>query len=106
MTSNTARQSERSTNRGKDDGWAPIRGNEAGLRSQPHFFRAGVPLIAIPRGPTPQSRYRHAYQEVDDLSQFDAVTKFNAQIDHVSRMPDLIRQAFRAATTGAPGPVH
>jgi acetolactate synthase-1/2/3 large subunit len=75
----------------------------AGLRDG---FMAGTPLIAITGGPTPQSRYRHAYQEVDDISQFDAVTKFNAQIDHVTRMPDLIRQAFRVATTGSPGPVH
>ena len=43
---------------------------------------------------------------MDDISQFDAVTKFNAQIDHVGRMPDLMRQAFRVATSGAPGPVH
>src|SRR5499433_693169 len=75
----------------------------AGLRDG---FMAGSPMIAITGGPTPQSRYRHAYQEVDDVSQFDAVTKFNAQIDHVTRMPDLIRQAFRVATSGAPGPVH
>src|SRR5450759_42664 len=53
----------------------------AGLRDG---FMAGSPLIAITGGPTPQSRYRHAYQEVDDISQFDAVTKFNAQIDHVT----------------------
>ena len=75
----------------------------AGLRDA---FMASAPLIAITGGPTPQSRHRHAYQEVDDISQFDAVTKFNAQIDHVTRMPDLIRQAFRVATSGAPGPVH
>ena len=75
----------------------------AGLRDG---FMAGAPLIAITGGPTPQSRHRHAYQEVDDISQFDAVTKFNAQIDHVGRMPDLIRQAFRVATSGAPGPAH
>ena len=75
----------------------------AGLRDG---FMAGAPIIAVTGGPTPQSRYRYAYQEVDDVSQFDAVTKFNAQIDHVSRLPDLIRQAFRVATTGAPGPVH
>ena len=75
----------------------------AGLRDG---FMAGSPVIAITGGPTPQSRYRHAYQEVDDVSQFDAVTKFNAQIEHVTRMPDLIRQAFRVATSGAPGPVH
>lgn len=75
----------------------------AGLRDG---YMAGAPIIAITGGPTPQSRYRHAYQEVDDVAQFDAVTKFNAQIDHVSRMPDLLRQAFRVATSGAPGPVH
>ena len=67
---------------------------------------AGAPVIAVTGGPTPQSRYRHAYQEVDDITQFDAVTKFNAQVDHVTRMPDLVRQAFRVATSGAPGPVH
>src|SRR2546429_2823812 len=51
----------------------------AGLRDA---FMASAPVIGITGGPTPQSRYRHAYQEVDDVSQFDAVTKFNAQIDH------------------------
>jgi len=75
----------------------------AGLRDA---HMAGAPVIAITGGPTPQSRYRHYYQEVDDLIQFDPVTKFNAQIDHISRMPDLLRQAFRVATSGAPGPVH
>ena len=75
----------------------------AGLRDG---FMAGAPIIAITGGPTPQSRYRHAYQEVDDITQFDAVTKFNAQVDHVTRMPDLLRQAFRVSTSGAPGPVH
>jgi acetolactate synthase I/II/III large subunit len=75
----------------------------AGLRDA---HMAGAPVIAITGGPTPQSRYRHAYQEVDDVTQFDRVTKFNAQIDSVARMPDLLRQAFRVATSGAPGPVH
>jgi len=75
----------------------------AGLRDA---HMAGAPIIAITGGPTPQSRYRHAYQEVDDVTQFDAVTKFNAVVDQVSRLPDLVRQAFRVATSGTPGPVH
>jgi acetolactate synthase-1/2/3 large subunit len=75
----------------------------AGLRDA---HMAGAPVLAISGGPTPQSRYRHAYQEVDDITQFDAVTKFNAQVDSVTRLPDLLRQAFRVATSGAPGPVH
>ena len=75
----------------------------AGLRDG---FMAGAPMIAVTGGPTPQSRYRHAYQEVDDVTQFDALTKFNAQVDSVGRLPDLLRQAFRVATSGVPGPVH
>src|SRR3974377_1595718 len=75
----------------------------AGLRDG---FMAGSPMIAITGGPTPQSRHRHAYQEVDDARQCDAVPKLNTQSEHVTRMPDVIRQAFRVATTGAPGPVH
>ena len=75
----------------------------AGLRDP---FMARTPLIAITGGPGPAGRYRHAYQEVEDFSQFDAVTKFNARVDDVARLPDLLRQAFRAATSGSPGPVH
>jgi acetolactate synthase-1/2/3 large subunit len=30
----------------------------------------------------------------------------NVTIDAVERIPDMLRQAFRVATTGAPGPVH
>ena len=41
-----------------------------------------------------------------DGAQFKPVTKFSARVDHVSRLPDVLRQAFRAATTGTPGPAH
>src|SRR5581483_1995626 len=30
----------------------------------------------------------------------------NATVDDVSRFPDMVRQAFRVAVSGAPGPVH
>ncbi len=64
------------------------------------------PVIAISGGTTPSIRYRNAYQEIEDITAFDPVTKFNACVDSVERFPDLIRQAFRTATSGAPGPVH
>ncbi len=67
---------------------------------------ARAPVIAITGGPSAASRYRNYYQEIEDFTQFDAVTKFNAIVDDVTRLPDLVRQAFRVATTGAPGPVH
>jgi len=75
----------------------------AGLRDA---YMACSPVIAITGGPESESRYRYLYQEVEDFSMFDPVTKFNARIDKLSRLPDLLRQAFREATTGAPGPVH
>ena len=75
----------------------------SGLRDA---FMARSPVIAISGGPAVASRYRHAYQEVEDFAQFDSVTKDNVNVDHVSRLPDLLRQAFRTATSGTPGPVH
>ncbi len=75
----------------------------SGLRDA---YMAHSPVIAITGGPATASRYRHAYQEVEDFVQFDPVTKSNVSVDHVSRLPDLLRQAFRTATSGTPGPVH
>jgi acetolactate synthase-1/2/3 large subunit len=75
----------------------------AGLRDA---WLSCTPLIAFSGGTTPKERYRNAYQEVEDISAFDPVTKFNACVDSVDRIPDLLRQAFRAATSGTPGPVH
>ena len=75
----------------------------AGLKDA---FLACSPVIAMTGGPAPLARHRHAYQELEDFAQFEPTTKFNAHVDHISRIPDLMRQAFREATSGAPGPVH
>jgi len=75
----------------------------AGLRDA---YLACSPVIAITGGPAPAARYRHAYQELEDFTQFEHTTKLNARVDHINRLPDMLRQAFREATTGAPGPVH
>src|SRR5512134_1026535 len=75
----------------------------AGLRDP---YMACSPVIAVTGGPATPTRYRGAYQEVEDFTQFDPVTKLSVRVDDLSRFPDLVRQAFRAATSGAPGPVH
>jgi acetolactate synthase-1/2/3 large subunit len=75
----------------------------AGLRDP---YMSCSPVIAITGGELPNNRYRHAYQDIEDLSQFDPVTKMNCQVEDVRRLPDLLRQAFRVATCGTPGPVH
>ena len=75
----------------------------AGLREP---FLAGSPVIALTGGRSPATKFRRVYQEIDDLPAFDPVTKLNATVDDAGRLPDMLRQAFRVATTGAPGPVH
>ena len=75
----------------------------AGVRDA---YMASSPVIAITGGQNDQPRYRHAYQNAEDFCAWDAVTKANYSVDNVHRFPDLLRQAFRVATTGTPGPVH
>jgi acetolactate synthase-1/2/3 large subunit len=75
----------------------------AGLRDA---WLAHSPVIAFTGGRDLSSKFRKVYQEVDDVPAFEPVTKFNATVDDVSRFPDMVRQAFRVATTGTPGPVH
>lgn len=75
----------------------------AGLRDA---FLANSAVIALTGGADLESRYRHVYQEIEDFSMFDPVTKLNVEVEKVERLPDLMRQAFRTATTGTPGPVH
>jgi len=75
----------------------------AGLRDA---WLAHSPVIAMTGGREPKSKFRKVYQEIDDVPAFEPVTKFNATIDDVARFPDMVRQAFRVATSGKPGPVH
>src|SRR5260370_7780546 len=75
----------------------------AGLRDA-HL--AHSPVIAFTGGRDAKTKFRKVYQEVDDVPAFEAVTKFNATVDDVSRFPDMVRQAFRVALSGTPGPLH
>src|SRR5438552_5144296 len=75
----------------------------AGLRDA---YLAHSPVIAMTGGREPKTKFRKVYQEIDDMPAFEPVTKFNATVDDVARFPDMVRQAFRVATSGTPGPVH
>jgi acetolactate synthase I/II/III large subunit len=75
----------------------------AGLRDA---YLAKSPVIAMTGGREPKTKFRKVYQEIDDIPAFEPVTKFNATVDDVARIPDMVRQAFRVAVSGTPGPVH
>ncbi|MXZ99487.1 MAG: thiamine pyrophosphate-binding protein [Acidimicrobiaceae bacterium] len=75
----------------------------AGLRDA---ALAHSPVIALTGGRDPATKFRKVYQEVDDVPAFETVAKWNATVDDPERIPDMVRQAFRVATSGSPGPVH
>lgn len=75
----------------------------AGLRDA---LLGNSPVIAFSGGQMSDQKHKGAYQENNDLPVFEQLTKANFQIDEVGRLPDMLRQAFREATTGNPGPVN
>ena len=69
-------------------------------------YLGGSPVVALTGRRTTMQHTRHSYQEIDHVQPFSAVTKYSAMVDSVEQLPILLRQAFREATSGAPGPVH
>jgi acetolactate synthase-1/2/3 large subunit len=69
-------------------------------------YLACSPVIAITGKESQTNQLRHAYQEVDHVDPFGAVTKYSAYVPTTDLLPIYLRQAFRAATTGTPGPAH
>lgn len=72
-------------------------------------FGASVPVLALvselPAAMAPH-RYRGAAsQAVDQTTLLAPVTKWLATVSSAATMPALVRQAFREATSGRPGPV-
>ena len=70
---------------------------------------ASVPVVALvselPARFAPH-RYRSAAsQALDQAALLAAVTKWQATVPDAATLPALVRQAFREATTGRPGPV-
>ncbi len=69
-------------------------------------YLACSPVVALTGREFLVNQKRHAYQEVDHVNPFSAVSKYSAYVSRPEHLPVYLRQAFRAATTGTPGPVH
>ncbi len=69
-------------------------------------FLACSPVVALTGREFLINQKRHAYQEVDHVNPFSAVTKYSAYVPSPEHLPVYLRQAFRAATSGTPGPAH
>lgn len=64
------------------------------------------PVIALTGRLAQVQQHRNAYQEIDHHSPYESVTKFNTSVNNIKELPVFLRQAFRDATTGTPGPTH
>jgi acetolactate synthase-1/2/3 large subunit len=67
-----------------------------------------VPMLVL----TAQNQTWRSYpdhgsiQACNQMDLFKPITKWNALVSHWKRIPELVREAFRMALTGRPGPVH
>lgn len=64
-----------------------------------------VPLIAITGNVSNSLIGRDSFQEVDITGVTMPITKHNFLVKHVEDLADVIREAFRIAKSGRPGPV-
>jgi thiamine pyrophosphate-dependent acetolactate synthase large subunit-like protein len=63
------------------------------------------PVVAIAGSLSNGHVYRDAFQEVDQQALFRPVTKRTWTVPQAGRIPELVREAFRTATTPRCGPV-
>lgn len=69
-------------------------------------FWTCTPVIALTGSTSTQHIYKFQYQELDEMPLFKPTTKWNAEIPFAERAGEIMRNAFKIATSGCPGPVH
>jgi acetolactate synthase-1/2/3 large subunit len=68
-------------------------------------LKASIPILALVQDVSAEHTDRNAFQDLDHIGMFTAVTKWVRRVSDVSRLEDYIDQAMTAACTGRPGPV-
>ncbi len=67
---------------------------------------SAIPLIAITSDIPLAGEGRQTITELDTQGLYASITKWAAQVKHVDKIPEILRRAFRMATSGRPGAVH
>ena len=67
---------------------------------------SSVALLSITSDVSVTSWGRYPLTELDQTALFRPLTKWNGVIDDAGRLPNMVRMAFRAMTTGRPGAAH
>ena len=69
-------------------------------------WMAHSPVVALAGGVFQEVYDRDAFQELDLVSMFRPITKYSMELRKAERIPELLRHAFRVATSGKKGPVY
>lgn len=71
-------------------------------------FNNHLPVLLVTTNQHRAAAYPHAgmFMDLDTRALFAPITKWNAVVHDVRRLPELLRTALREALGGRPGPVH
>ena len=67
---------------------------------------SSIPILAITSDVGTRAKGHYPLTELDQEGLMRPLTKFNRVIQHADQVPDAVRGAFRAMTTGRPGSAH
>jgi len=67
---------------------------------------SSIPVLGITTDIATTSRGRYALTELDQEALYRPLTKRTEVINRADRLPEAVRRAFRAMTTGRPGAAH
>jgi acetolactate synthase I/II/III large subunit len=65
-----------------------------------------APMVAITGQAASSKLHKEAHQVVDIVRMLEPVTKWNARVERIRAIPEIVRKAFRVATLEKPGPTH
>lgn len=68
-------------------------------------LNAGIPLVAITGDANREHSWKNMTQEAHQIEILSPAVKEVIRVEHVKRVPELMRRAFTVATSGRPGPV-
>ena len=100
------------------DGYARITGKPAvgiftggpgfsnAISALPAIYTSESPVVFVAGCAELPEKGMAAFQEIDQVSMADPVTKGSWLIHDKRRIPEYVATAFRTATSGRPGPVH
>ena len=65
-----------------------------------------APLIAITGQADSRRQHKESHQYMDSIHMFEPITKWSTPVIHPENIPEIVRKAFKLATTEKPGACH